>query len=523
MKNKKILCLLSIVFVLCMLFAVGCGSQKGADDAESVVTEEAGDASGSELSYEGSLALKGLAEEMEIAYNDIYAMEAVTTEIHHISSSGEEFTDTVTGVLLDTILSEKGDSQKNYTAIRFKAGDGYEVTVPADIISEKDIILAYDFNGEGLEEKEQPLRVAIDGVRSMYLVSNLTEIEFSNEAVVKEEAVEKQIVLLETAVSKLNSEDFMYYDSNDKAVLVADLLTAHSLDLSGDVAFVASDGYEKVEAPEVVKQGYIKYTGEDAPLFTGKDLPKGMNIKYIMKMEAGPIAFISVASSMETLEKADIDALTGVKLSAFIAAAGIEADNYTLTADDGYSVDVAKESLADAIVYIGESGTASVQFTEAYPKNVNVNNLMSISAKVQETDEQPAEDQAASMEAWTVVVEGLSDGSFDLTSEKAGRKLTLVALHTERMKNDVKYPEDWEGYKVLDILSFLHVEDFNAVTVIAGDGYEYELTKDLVDDETILAVIKDGEAMGGDNKVQLVQNTEFATSWVKDVVKIIVK
>jgi hypothetical protein len=45
-----------------------------------------------------------------------------------------------------------------------------------------------------------------------------------------------------------------------------------------------------------------------------------------------------------------------------------------------------------------------------------------------------------------------------------------------------------------------------------------------VDGETILAVVKDGEAMTEeDNLVQLVQNTEFATTWVKGVARITVK
>jgi len=364
----------------------------------------------------------------------------------------------------------------------------------------------------------------------MYYVANLMEIEFSK-GDIQEEASNKSILLLETLYNQLPNEDYMYYDSNDKAIKVSDLLESLELGEVSEVQFIATDGYEKTEEMDVVKDGFIKYTGDDAPLFTGLDLPKGMNVKYIMNMNIGTTSFISLNSYLEAKDNLEIGEAKGVSLEEVINSIGIKGSQFDLIADDGYSVTVSSDSIKDAIIYVSESGRVSVKYTEDYPKNMNIKNLMKIEVNKDASSKETSENESnnsdstteASINDWTIVFEGLSDGSFELTSEKASRKLTLVPLHTKKMKNDKTYEDDWEGYKLLDILDFLHVKEFNSVKVIAGDGYEVELTKEQVDDETIIAITKNGEPLPEDNKVQLVQNTQFATTWVSNIEKIIVK
>src|SRR6056297_3186658 len=108
-------------------------------------------------------------------------MESVSKEMKRVSSSGEETVEKIRGVLLDDVLKDIGESKSNYSNIRFTAGDGYAVTVPCEIVGQKDIVLAYAASGEILDDSKLPLMIAIDDVRSMYYVSNLIEIEFSNE------------------------------------------------------------------------------------------------------------------------------------------------------------------------------------------------------------------------------------------------------------------------------------------------------------------------------------------------------
>lgn len=543
MRLRKVLSMMLLVVMVGMMMT-GC-KKTATDDVysndENISTDateknEAAKAttetsSNSDYNYEGSLKLTGFATDFEVAYNDIFAMEPVETTVHHVSSSGEEFESTVKGILLETLLETQGVSQKDFSSIRLIAGDGYAIDVTADILKEKDIILAYEFDGEGLEEKQQPIRAAIDDVRSMFYVSNLSEIAAVSAEATSEEVNVNKVVLIETAVEGLDQTDFTYYDSEDKMVMASDLIAAHVEGTTVNVAFVAADGFEKSEDFGVVNEGYLKITGDDAPLFTGKDLPKGMNVKLVAKMTIAETSFISVNAAMEMLEKKTVDGQEGIPLDQFVEFAGIDGTSFSLVANDGYSSEVQKEELVNGIIYIDDkSGTARTKFTEDMPKNYGVkyletiiaNGAVTVTSEVTVSGDETSSDLA--LGEWVISFDGLSDGSFDLSSEKAGRKLTLVPLHTEHTKNDEKQLNDWEGYKVLDVLDFLHVESFESLVITASDGFEASLTKEQVDDETILAVVKNGEALtDADNMVQLVQNTEFASTWIKGVAKITVK
>ncbi|BES65021.1 hypothetical protein SANA_14600 [Gottschalkiaceae bacterium SANA] len=528
--SKQLKSKLSLLLVVLMGLVVlgGCSSTEASEAPE--VIETAG------YQYDGELMFTGEGVSFSIAYNDLYERVAVSREVKNVSSSGEESVNQVKGVVLGDLLQEQGLSLGDYSSMRFTAADGYAIDVPAEILAEKEIILAYEFDGQALSEKKMPLRVAIDDVRSMYYVSNLASIELfsdsTEEAVV--ESSDRKIVWIETASQGLEQEIYTYYENEDQAIMVKDLLTAHVDADYSKVEFVASDGFEKTESADVADQAYLKVTGEDAPLFTGIDLPKGMNVKSIAFMDVANVTFVSAQQAMVLLGQATVGDDLGVSLGQIIEKSGLEGDFFTLTANDGYGVEVPKEAIKDGVVYVNNDGTNTVKFNGDYPKNTKIKNLLSIvssdgaNAIVIETAESETAPEAseAVVESgeWAIEFDGLSDGAFTFTSDKAERKLTRVALHTERMKNDVVKANDWEGYKLIDILDFLHVENYTELTIASLDGYEVVLMANQVDDETLLAVVQDGQVMSEpDNRVQLVQNTEFSTTWVKGVAKITVK
>jgi len=519
------------ILVLMMLVLVSCSPKEETETKETETKEILANT----LAFEGTLKFISEEKEFEIAYNDIYKMSAITADVRHIDSDGEESNNTVEGISIESILKSNGLSKKDFTGIRFTAGDGYAITVPVDIFTNKDVILAYKFDGELLDAKKMPLRVAINDVESMYYLSNVVSVELLNKKMVEvSETIDSgEIVMLETVTSILENEEFMYYDSNDMAVKVTDILTMVPT-TGSSVWFVATDGYEKEEIIDIFTEGFIKVTGKDAPLFTGLDLPIGMNVKSIMTMAIGDTTFISIASAMEANETMIFDDNEGVKLSEVIRMASLEGDFYIITAVDGYSVEVTADSTKDAIVYIHSSGTISVEFDAAYAKETKVKDLLTITVgdgsqtemvleEVVIEEEKTGEAKEESEELWTITFDGLSDGAFDFDSERAERKLDLVALQTKRSKDDIVFEEDWEGYKVKDVLAFLRVEDYKSLTITSRDGYSVDIMKEQIDDETILAISINGEVLSeADNMVQLVQNTKFATTWIKGVATITV-
>lgn len=131
--------------------------------------------------------------------------------------------------------------------------------------------------------------------------------------------------------------------------------------------------------------------------------------------------------------------------------------------------------------------------------------------------------EAAIGETWNILFEGLDDGSFDMDGQLADTKLDLVSLDTKRSKDDVTYPESWKGYRLVDMLDYIGVKSFNSLIIVASDGYKVEIPSDHIDKETIIAIEKNGQVLEDGGLVQLVQNTQYASTWVKDVVKVIVK
>lgn len=301
--------------------------------------------------------------------------------------------------------------------------------------------------------------------------------------------------------------------------------------------FVATDEFEKSETLEILNQGYIKTTGENAPLFISPDLPKGMQVKNILTLSCGDTTIISAASAINTLTSKTIIEQEGAALDEVIAASGLVGDYYVFTAADGYSVEVTKASLNEGILYEREPGVYQVKFSDVLDKSTSVKDILSIEigtgenvvlstldgAESANEEVVPTADQATT--AWTITFDGLSDGSFELSSDKANSKFDLVTIEATKVKKDGSEElQTWQGYKLLDALNWLHVEDYTALTVVAGDGYEIELTKDMIDDETILGINVNGEMLTDEtNLVQLVVKNQPGNTWMKDVAQIIVK
>lgn len=63
--------------------------------------------------------------------------------------------------------------QENTLRIRLSGSDGYSIEVPAEILANRDIILAYLVNGKSLDERKQPLRAIILEERAVYWVRTL--------------------------------------------------------------------------------------------------------------------------------------------------------------------------------------------------------------------------------------------------------------------------------------------------------------------------------------------------------------
>ncbi|MFO8060793.1 MAG: molybdopterin-dependent oxidoreductase [Bacillota bacterium] len=354
MTRRLIVPLAAILVVTLLLF--GCApretedtpeAQAGDEDAITVVCERSG--------------------ETEITIAELKQMRAITADIVRETDDGTEEYE-IRGALLDGVLDLVGEKIEDLDGIRFVAGDGYAVNVPGEIVAGRDIIFAYEIDGEPLREGTRPIRVFIPDEESMYWVKNVVEIEL----LYPEETVEiNQIVFLETRFSELETVE---YEDGDLAVRTGELVAL--IPPAESVSMTAADGFNKTEEYDTFIDAFMKVTGPDAPAFRSPDLPAGMHVRDLVWLSCGDTAFFSVTRGSEILDSASAGDHQGVSLAHLAEQLGLlEAESYILEAVDGYEVEVTREDLALGIVYLRDDGQVASAF-EDLPKNTSVKGLL---------------------------------------------------------------------------------------------------------------------------------------------------
>lgn len=333
------------------------------------------------------LVITGDNTEFSLSAKEITDMTPETMSVSCITSSGEIITGDITGVKLDILLQPYNIEQRNYNEIRLFAADGYSIIVPAEIVKSKDIYIIWEYNNEPLQELHYPIRAAIADERSMYWVYQLSGIELIKDEMSISEDDEmpalttRKIVFMETAITLLESLDYTYNDSVDKAVSVDSLLTRFNLSVnSNGVTMHAMDNFDKAEKLDIFKKGYIKYTGEDSPIFIAPDMPKGMQVKHILWLKNGDTVYLNermaydkyknvltTSLNMKSVPLAEIEKLLNL----------LESKHYMLVASDGHIEKIDRETFLTAELFMDEAGLYVISY-KGMEKLQTIKNVISI-------------------------------------------------------------------------------------------------------------------------------------------------
>lgn len=359
-----------MVFTLIFIFS-GCS---GSEVPSSDVSQEGSS------SLEEYIIMKGLGEEeISISVEEIKGLQAISKEVTSISSTGEENTFQATGALLEDVLKQRSFNQKDLMGLRIVAGDGYSIEVPKEIVGNRDIILAYEMNGAPLDEQSRPLRVVIPDERAMYWVGNLETIEIL-EKIEKSEI--HKLLFIEALGEIADVEDYIYYDSIDKAIKIQDLLKSFGEESTSKTVYIkAVDGLEKNETLPIFQEGYIKVTGADVPAFLSPNMPKGMYVKHILYFSYDTTAWVAYEKAQEKLGTLNLEDREGISVEELLKEIGLhEGEAYIFTAIDGYAVEVDASDLGEGIIYLDEKGRLNTYF-KGLPKNTSIKDLLSVEVK----------------------------------------------------------------------------------------------------------------------------------------------
>ena len=302
---------------------------------------------------DAQIVVSGLTDEdFTVTVADLAALPTVERSASATRSNGERVSVDAVGPLLDTFLAQYGKQQSDFTSIRFSATDQYAISVDANLLANREIILAVSDNGQALSADDQPLRVVIPDERAMYWVRHLCRIDFaSNEA---ESRCEK-IVILTTAVKTLQSQDYQYNGVTDQAIAISDLFDSYVNDsAAATVQLTAADGLNKTETAANFRSGLLKYTGTDAPRFVSDTLPEGMEIHDLTIIACGGTTFLTLDKLIAIY--GDAQGLDFFKLATL---AGMpSAEQYLIRTADGASITYNVDELSGALVSLDAAGNA---------------------------------------------------------------------------------------------------------------------------------------------------------------------
>lgn len=318
------------------------------------------------------LVISANENEFYFSAKEITDMASETLTVTSITSSSEVITSDITGVKLDVLLKPHNIEQRNFKEIRLFAADGYSIIVPNEIVGSKDIYIIWKYNNEPLQESHYPIRAAIADERSMYWVYQLSGIELMIDEMSASEAEEKpaaptnKIVFMETAFTLLDALDYTYNDSIDKAVSVDSLLNRFNLSVNlNGVNIHAVDDFNKAEKSDIFKQGYIKYTGEDSPIFLAPGMPKGMQVKNILWIKNGDTIYFNEKTAFAKYQNTFTGLLDmyGIPLNELENLTGFnEANHYFLMASDGFTEAIDRETFLRGSLYMDEHGGYGISF-----------------------------------------------------------------------------------------------------------------------------------------------------------------
>ncbi|HQO08726.1 MAG TPA: molybdopterin-dependent oxidoreductase [Clostridiales bacterium] len=278
----------------------------------------------------------------------------VTMTVTSVNSSGEKNQLKVTGALFKDVLKSKGIDPASFSTVRTISGDSYSIEIPEEIISAREIVLVYKIDGEFLNEKSRPLKIVIPDERAMYWARNVVKIELIQR---KHTVMTDKIVFLESAYKNLKQTKYLYYENNDLAVSVKDLLSAYSPASDSGLCFITTDSLKRTETKENAMISFIKFTGKGKPLFLSPDLPGGMYIKNVVLFKQQNVCYYSLESAMlqnPSLTLPDIFKTSEFAESVEYRLTTLTGDTITASGDELRSCKISFESSAYSCLFDGK-------------------------------------------------------------------------------------------------------------------------------------------------------------------------
>lgn len=472
------------------------------------------------LAEDAVLEISGQGISITLSADDMLSKQLETFSCDHIDSTGEVTKVTVSGFSLANIFQENGISLDDTASLNLIGSDGYIMSAPAEEYAQSGVYILLNYEGDDLSYP----RSCIPDRRAMYWVRDLSKIEvvMGGAEAAAQVDVTRIDMFREGAASmegqKLNNFGFMVNSYSLK-----DYFEEKIGEIPIDpLKMIAADGFEKSETSEVFFQNYITLEAEegeegDLPLYFSDTISDGMRVKQLDYVIAG-------TNSIYFGE--------GITVKELFEAVGmIEADSYSFIASDGFEVVVPKDALEFGIISKDEEGGYIRADFEGYEwgdtaGKGKVKHLTTIIAdgynKIADSGEaaETAEVEKFSIKCFVGGEKAIVTEEDFLALPQSERTITKTNSKGETTTALYK------GVHWTDIAAFIGADPMTDVVLVASDGYEMNITSDMLNDpNSLFALYQDGEliASEGDGHIWFCASENFtANNWVKYITKIII-
>src|SRR6056297_34006 len=301
---------------------------------------------------DNSFAINYKNESLRIDVEEIKEYPQVERSVTLVNTTGTETKMKVKGPTLRSLLEEEGIDLGEYAGIGITGRDGYYTMVDKEMLEVDEVILSWEVNGEPIDEKEKPVRVAMPNQLGPYWVKMVSVIDLYDEITPKD--IEK-VHMFHPLTKDIEPYYYEYYGSKDKSIEVGKILAKFEVvDKKGFFTMAATDGLMKNETISLVRQRYfIKSEGENAPMNIAPNFRLGMNVKHMTHFSTTKDSVIFPEIMKEVVRTKKIGELEALLIEDVLLTAGMRWDDnpkFTAVSEDGNTYDLSLEDIQKSYI-----------------------------------------------------------------------------------------------------------------------------------------------------------------------------
>ncbi|MEG0853998.1 MAG: hypothetical protein RSF82_08995 [Angelakisella sp.] len=153
--TKSFLCISLAAIITLTTTACGNSAPAPAPSQSATASSEA-TSSSSVAVTPGSFVITGAKDgDITVDISEVTALAPISMEVAKKTSNGDSMM-TITGGDFNELLTKHGLSQKDLNTVRLEAADGYSIELPKEILSTRQIILAYIADGNLFPQRKHP-------------------------------------------------------------------------------------------------------------------------------------------------------------------------------------------------------------------------------------------------------------------------------------------------------------------------------------------------------------------------------